>query len=270
MFHGRYWTDREALQGSAKRLARKPDITTYYERKRDVRAYLKIVAHRQTEPYKRFTEYPMHRAAREDDKEWCRALLAIIECDATDSRGWTPIRVAAALDNRRAAAVLIEASAEMDSSNHAGNNALILAVDNMHIDMVSLLCEAGVNVNACCKERGLSSALVTAVRRNHLELISLLLVFSADAAGVDAARWSPLVAAMIGGGKDESIIDALLEAGANSNVLSHGLNPISLAAEREDVSGLSSAIYESDNIKLSSKVIASLHVTARVHLMMSV
>jgi ankyrin repeat protein len=182
------------------------------------------------------TEYPLHRAAQEDDEEWCRALLAVIDQNARDSRGWTPLHVAAASDSRKAAAVLIEVGAEMDAFNHAGNSPLILAVDNIHLEMVSLLCEAGVNLNACCKKEGFGSALVTAVRRDDLELVSLLLAFGADATGVDAAGWSPLVAAVIGEDKDERIVDTLLEAGANPNISSHGLLPLSLAAQSGAVS----------------------------------
>lgn len=182
--------------------------------------------------------YPLHLAAQKDDEEWCRALLAVIDRNTKDPRGWTPLHVAAALDSRKAATALIESGADMDTFNHSGNSALILAVDNMHVEMALLLCEAGVDVNACCKGEGLGSALVTAVRRNNLELISLLLAFGADARGVDAAGWSSLQAAVIGEDKDERIVDTLLEAGADPNIPSHGLLPLSLSAQKGDASSV--------------------------------
>ena len=185
-----------------------------------------------------FSEHPLHLAAHKDDEEWCRALLAVIDRNTPDSRGWTPLHVAAASDSRKAAAVLIEAGAKIDSFNRSGNSALILAIDNIHIEMVLLLCEAGADVNASCKEEGLGSALVTAVRRNNLEIVSLLLAFGADATGVDATGWGPLVAVLVGDDNDDRILDTLLEAGANPNIPSHGLLPLSLAAQQGDASSV--------------------------------
>jgi ankyrin repeat protein len=182
------------------------------------------------------SEYPLHRAAQQDDEEWCRVLLAVENPDAVDSRGWTALQVAAASDSRKAAAVLIESGAAIESFNPSGNNALILAVDNVHVDMALLLCEAGSDVNACSKDEGFGSALVAAVRRNNLELVSLLLAFGADATGVDAAGWGALHSAVIGEDQDEQIVDALLEAGADPNIPSHGLLPLSLAAQTGNAS----------------------------------
>ena len=150
--------------------------------------------------------------------------------DTVDSRGWTPLHVAAACDSRKSAAILIQAGTAKDAFNHSGNSALILAVNNMHTEMVLLLCEAGANVNACCREEGFGSALVRAVRQNNLELVSLLLAFGADASGIDAAGWGTLHAAVINEHVDERIVDTLLEAGADPDVPSHGLLPLSLAA----------------------------------------
>lgn len=189
-------------------------------------------------PTRDFAEYPLHLAAHKDDGEWCRALLAVIDCNATDPRGWTPLQVAAASGSCKAAAVLIEAGAEIDTFNMSGNSALILAVDNIHVEMVLLLCGAGAGLNACSEEEGFGSALVTAVRRNNLELVSLLVAFGADATGVDAAGWSPLVAAVIGDDNDELILDTLLEAGADPNIPSHGLLPLSLAAQKGHASSV--------------------------------
>jgi ankyrin repeat protein len=207
-------------------------------------------------------EYPLHRAAQQDDEEWCRALLAVMNPDTVDSRGWTPLQVAAASDCRKSAAILIEAGTAKDAFNRSGNSALILAVDNMHVEMVLLLCEAGVNVNACCREEGFGSALVAAVRRNNLELVSLLLAFGADATGVDAAGWGPLQAAVIDEDKDERLVDTLLEAGADPNVPSHGLLPISLAARTGNASLVTKLLHNKANPQKkarSNPVISSGH-----------
>jgi ankyrin repeat protein len=207
-------------------------------------------------------EYPLHRAAQQDDEEWCRALLAVMNPDTVDSRGWTPLQVAAASDCRKSAAILIEAGTAKDAFNPSGNSALILAVDNMHVEMVLLLCEAGVNVNACCREEGLGSALVAAVRRNNLELVSLLLAFGTDATGVDAAGWGPLQAAVIDEDKDERLVDTLLEAGADPNVPSHGLLPISLAARTGNASLVTKLLHNKANPQKkarSNPVISSGH-----------
>lgn len=182
--------------------------------------------------------YPLHLAAQKDDGEWCRHLLANVDCNTRDPRGWTPLHVAAASDSRKTAAVLIESGAEMDTFNLSGNSALILAVENMHVEMILLLCEAGVDVNACCKEKGFGSALITAVRKNDLELVSLLLAFGADAKSIDAAGWGTLQVAMTGEDKDEKIVDALLEAGADPSIPSHGQLPLSLAAQKGDASSV--------------------------------
>lgn len=200
-------------------------------------------------PTEELSEYPLHRASQQDDEEWCRALLAIESQNGLDLRGWTPLQVAVASGSQKTAAILIEAGAEIDVFNRSGNSALILAVDNENVEMVLLLCEAGADVNACCKEEGFGSALVTAVRRNNIELVSLLLAFDADATGVDIAGWGALQAAVIGEDRDEKIVDTLLEAGADPNVPSHGLLPLSLAAQNGDASSVTKLLQNKSNMQ---------------------
>lgn len=187
------------------------------------------------DPAANFDEFPLHQAAQSDNEEWCQALLAIFDVNTVDQRGWTPLHVAAASDSRAAISVFINAGANKDLFNNAGKTPLILAVDNLHVDAVLLLCEGGADVNACSKENSLGSPLTTALHKNDLEIVSLLLAFGADATKPDVAGWAPLHIAEQGNDTNEDIVDALLSAGADANTPSQGVVlPLCVAARHEN------------------------------------
>lgn len=174
-------------------------------------------------------QFPLHQAAMEGNLEECRMLLTVIDVNTVDSRGWTALHVAAAADQRTIIPLFAEAGANMDAFDPNGQSALVLAIENNHIDAVIDLCEAGADVNVA--HRNGFSPLCTAVHRG-VEMINLLLALGADPSAKDAGGWVPLYFA-IWEEPNTDVLEALLEAGANPNVPSQDLvYPIEGAARK--------------------------------------
>jgi ankyrin repeat protein len=181
-------------------------------------------------------EYPLHEAAQMGDVEECMMLLQFINADTVDSRGWTALHAAAASDQRQIFPLLIQAGAKLDAFDNQGYTPLGLAVDNLHVDAVMELREAGANVNESQSNDGLGfSPLSKATLKGSLEMVNLLLALGAKPSAVDAGKWYPLVFAI----RHEEILDALLEAGADPNIPFQDMEyPIHIAARE----GLSKSI----------------------------
>lgn len=93
---------------------------------------------------------PIHHAARRADAEIVRLLLdAGADLDLRDRRnGWTPLLLAIHWRNRAAAAVLIEAGADVDRRNRSGATPLFLAAGYGMDGVVRLLLEHGADPRA--------------------------------------------------------------------------------------------------------------------------
>ena len=162
-----------------------------------------------------YAQFPLHQAVRDGDVEECGRLLATVNVNTIDSRGWTALHVAAAVDQRNVLPLLISAKADVNAFNFNGQSPLCLAIENFHNDTVVELWEAGADVNASHKNG--FSPLCTAARKG-VEQTNLLLALGADPSLVDAGGWVPLWLAIHGEDKENETLEALLEASADPNV----------------------------------------------------
>jgi ankyrin repeat protein len=162
-----------------------------------------------------YAQIPLHQAARGGHVEECRRLLATSNVNTRDSRGWTALHLAAAVDQRDVLPLLIGAGADINAFDYNGQSPLCLAIDNSHHDAVVELWEAGADVNA--SHRKGYSPLCTAVRRG-IELTTLLLALGADPSLVDAGGCAPLNCAINGEDEESETLEALLEARGDPNV----------------------------------------------------
>jgi ankyrin repeat protein len=162
-----------------------------------------------------YAQFPLHQAARDGHVEECRRLLATSNVNTMDSRGWTALHLAAAVDQRDVLPLLIGAGADINAFDYNGQSPLCLAIDNSHHDAVVELWKAGADVNA--SHRKGYSPLCTAVRQG-IEMTTLLLALGANPSLVDAGGCAPLNCAIKGEDEESETLEALLEARGDPNV----------------------------------------------------
>ena len=170
-----------------------------------------------------------------------------------DSRCWTPLHTAAAANQRAVFPLLIESGADINAFDINGQSPLILAINNHHLDGVFDLCEAGADVNASDSRH--MSPLCMAARRG-IEMTNLLLAFRPNPSLKDAGGWTPLYWALYGEDYEDETIDivrALLEAGADPNIMSQDvLPPIDVAAKQGNASAVKLLIEHGADPNLSA------------------
>ena len=104
-----------------------------------------------------------------------------------------------------------------DSCTARGITALMMASNEGHTEIVSLLLAAGANANLV--ETTGSTALIAASNAGHVEVVSLLLDAGADTDVVDKRGMTALIMASDRG--HAAVVSLLLDAGADSNVATH-------------------------------------------------
>lgn len=127
-----------------------------------------------------------HTAARMQDAAMKKHLQLLIQLgsdvNAVDTNGRTPLMVAASMGRRFAVETLLKNYAAIDSIDHYGWSALMLAVYYNHIDVSRFLLEQGCNVNLTSTQ-GLS-ALRIAKKLQRKRVRELLLEYGAADDGV--------------------------------------------------------------------------------------
>lgn len=186
-----------------------------------------------------FSQYPLHEAVQQADTEQISLLLPLIDPNSTDTHGWTPLHIAAALNHTSLFPTLLNAGASIDAFSHNDYTPLILAIENLHLEAVLALHQHGANLNLSRCGSGLGlSPLSTAALKGSVEITNLLLALGANPSAVDQGGWYPLHFAIQGAEnatttKDgEGVLDALLDAGVDVNIASQSLlYPLDIAAK---------------------------------------
>lgn len=167
---------------------------------------------------------PLMRAAIRDDGPMVELLIgsgADIEARAS-AGGLTPLHVAAVADSPEALQVLIDAGADLDSRSRSGRNALDHAAALGSVRAISVLSQAGIDLNAQSEafvqipghpgDAG-PTPLATAARAGQLEAVETLLRLGADVDGQSKRGQTALLQA-IASGQSEEMITLLLDSGA--------------------------------------------------------
>lgn len=114
-----------------------------------------------------------------------RALAAAgVDMNIRDSRGFTPLVLAAYYGSRDGVAALVKAGADVNlPDERQGNTALMSVAFKGHDDIAELLIEAGADVNA--RNKAGQTALMTAALFDRTKQVNMLLAAGADATLVD-------------------------------------------------------------------------------------
>jgi uncharacterized protein len=167
--------------------------------------------------------------------------------DAANSKGWTPLMLAADKGCFQIINRLIKMGAKVDSrSTDAKWTALMSASANGFYDIAEVLIAGGADVNA--QQAGGWNSLMIAAQAGHTSLVRLLLqhraiVFDRKDQIIPESRTAkrsevpdgavPLIGATLGGHAD--IVSLLLEHGAKTETrTSSGKTPLMIAAARGD------------------------------------
>lgn len=125
------------------------------------------------------TNLQMFQAIRDNDLAGLKQLIEADKglLDARNERGTPPLTLATYLNNRAASEFLIEAGADLEAKDAAGT-ALMGVCFKGYVAMVTLLLDAGANVNAT-NDKG-ATALIFATMFNQVAVVDLLLKSGAN------------------------------------------------------------------------------------------
>ncbi|KAK4211193.1 ankyrin repeat-containing domain protein [Rhypophila decipiens] len=165
------------------------------------------------------SDYPLQKAASTGDLSAIHALTSgpgYVDINQQDPRGWTPLHYASAAGHPAAVSTLTSVlGADLSMATRNSETALVLAIDNNHLDAAMELFEAGAEVNYFHPQG--FSPLTTACRRNNLEMLRLCLMMGADPNLEDGFSATPLCCAVKDdehlGENDGGVLKELIDAG---------------------------------------------------------
>lgn len=92
---------------------------------------------------------PVFDFASTGNVEGLKSSINVVNLDATDSRGYSPLMLTACHGHYEAAAFLIKLGADLSTRDNNGNSPLMAAVFYGHLPIVKLLLENGADPDAC-------------------------------------------------------------------------------------------------------------------------
>ena len=135
-----------------------------------------------------------YQSIRNNDLTALRSLVREHGTTAADSRGQTPLMIAAAFGSFEATQLLVDAGADVKAVSASGLTALHLAAGAGDIRKVRLLVERGADIHAR-SQMGRTPLLVAAYTHGASDTVAFLLGKGADPNTADGSRITPLIGA---------------------------------------------------------------------------
>lgn len=178
----------------------------------------------------------LHAAAARGDVVEIEKLIASGENkEATDSRGRTPLHVAAYLKKHDAARALIRLGADPNKLEIDRYDIITIAAVANDLPMLGIAIESGGNPKAVTSRYD-GTALIAAAHLGHVEVVKMLIAARAPLDHVNNLRWTALIESIVlgdGGKNHTETLRALVEAGANTDIPDGGgSTPLKLARDR--------------------------------------
>jgi hypothetical protein len=162
----------------------------------------------------------LHEACSKGDLEGVHSLVKSgADINTVDVRGATPLMIAVERDNIEIVDLLLGMKAKPDFITTSEKSPLGLAIDKGNVEIARLLLDNGADPNANSTESLLmrTHPVGQAALIGNEEMVRLLLEKGADANGLprnSRYRWTPMHVVMKTANRQEGVIKALLEHGA--------------------------------------------------------
>ena len=181
--------------------------------------------------YREPSQFSLNEAVRLNDIVLVKALIdAGADVNEKDEAGEAPLHIAVVGGYREIASLLIEKGAEVNVGDARGLTPMHAAAWRGYRDAVVMLIASGADINAQ-DNRDAVTPLHTAALAGRQETAALLLERGADVNAKNTKALTPLHAAALSG--DRETVALLIERGADVNARSKdGLTPLNMASEK--------------------------------------
>ncbi|GHI00562.1 hypothetical protein AM1BK_41040 [Neobacillus kokaensis] len=176
------------------------------------------------------------RAAKKGDiKEIIKLLEQGVDINSKDHQGRTALMIATYENDINTAKVLVENGADVNIQDNMKNNPYLYAGAEGYLDILKLTIEAGADTKIVNRYGG--TALIPASEHGYVDVVKQLLeTTDVDVNHINNLGWTALLEAIIlndGGKKQQETIKLLIEHGADVNIPdSNGVTPIAHAQEK--------------------------------------
>ncbi len=175
----------------------------------------------------------LHRAAHEGDVAAIRSLLSAgADPEIRDSRGRTPVHVAAFASQDDALVALGEGGADMNALEGQAYDAVTIAAVADDPELMSRAIALGNDPGLTTSPYD-GTALIAAAHLGHDEVVRRLIEAGAPLDHINNLGWTAMIEAVIlgdGGPRHQRVVEALVAAGANKELADRqGRTPLQLA-----------------------------------------